>query len=93
MEEIDVERNGMSNNLGIYNDPIETPQPKANGSTKFVQQNSEGGIEDIDESGRITKVLMPKEKQLNIFVKEGDKMIGDYKIEKTLGQGTFGKVK
>ena len=36
---------------------------------------------------------MPKEKQLNVYVKEGDKMIGDYKIEKTLGQGTFGKVK
>ena len=23
----------------------------------------------------------------------GDRLIGDYKIEKTLGQGTFGKVK
>jgi len=36
---------------------------------------------------------MPKEKQLDIVMKDGDKMIGDYKIEKTLGQGTFGKVK
>jgi len=62
-------------------------------SSKFVGQNSDGDIEDIDESGRITKVLMPKEKQINIHMKEGDKMIGDYKIEKTLGQGTFGKVK
>jgi len=36
---------------------------------------------------------MPKEKQINKFMKEGDKMIGDYRIDKTLGQGTFGKVK
>ena len=34
MEGDDVERNGMSNNLGIYNDPIETPiRP---GTSKFV---------------------------------------------------------
>jgi hypothetical protein len=49
--------------------------------------NSEDGRDDIDidESGRITKVLMPNERQINGVFHDGSKMIGDYKIEKTLG--------
>ena len=50
-----------------------------------MHSTSKGDLQEIDESGRITKVLMPKEKQMNIMMKDGDKMIGDYRIEKTLG--------
>lgn len=47
-------------------------------------------IDEIEESGQFdnTKIVMPKQK-----INDKSKMIGDYQIEKTLGQGTFGKVK
>ena len=43
----------------------------------------------MEESGRDTKLVMP----IKHNVQDGAKMIGDYKVDKTLGQGTFGKVK
>lgn len=49
------------------------------------------GEADIEESGQKINIREPLSK--NIKVDKGIKMIGDYQIEKTLGQGTFGKVK
>ena len=47
--------------------------------------------DDLEESGMKINLREPLSK--NVKVEEGVKMIGDYQIEKTLGQGTFGKVK
>lgn len=81
----------MENQLGVVADfegsPLRNERPKS------IMVSEDGAMDDIDESGRITKVLMPNERQIKGVFDDGSKMIGDYKIEKTLGQGTFGKVK
>ena len=81
----------MQNQLGVAADVEGSPLRGERPSSIMASEN--GVLDDIDESGRITKVLMPNERQINGVFDDGSKMIGDYKIEKTLGQGTFGKVK
>ena len=48
---------------------------------------------DIEESTTLMNLKVPLSKKLNDVKPKEVKMIGDYQIEKTLGQGTFGKVK
>ena len=39
--------------------------------------------DDIEESGRDTKIVLPTKHPAHLV--DGSKMIGDYKVEKTLG--------
>jgi hypothetical protein len=45
--------------------------------------------DNAEETGRDTKLVMPVRHEGF----DDSKVIGDYKVDKTLGQGTFGKVK
>lgn len=73
----------MHNQNGVAADVEGSPVRAERPSSIMASEN--GAIDDIDESGRITKVLMPNERQIKGVFDDGSKMIGDYKIEKTLG--------
>ena len=78
-------------------DHIESILPKSknkgrNGPNSMLQTiNPALDVEydDLEESGRDTKLIMP----IKHDIPDGAKVIGDYRVDKTLGQGTFGKVK
>ena len=63
-------------------------------SRPYVELDQDG--EELDESARDTRILVPagRSRGMGLIGRDGSSpVIGDYKIEKTLGQGTFGKVK
>jgi len=69
---------------------------KAVGSSSrpYVELDQDG--EELDESARDTRILVAagRPRAAGLIGRDGSSpVIGDYKIEKTLGQGTFGKVK
>ena len=47
------------------------------------EKGEEKEYDDIEESGRDTKIVIPTKHPEHLV--EGAKMIGDYKVEKTLG--------
>jgi hypothetical protein len=74
----DSERRWIKNNGGVINSvdsPVKGGQ-KHNYGAESQYQSEDGDIQDIDESGRITKVKMPKKPQSKINI--GAKIIGDY---------------
>lgn len=91
---IENEERVISNHGVLQIQDLESPTNAGKAAALSSLASNEDEPIDIDESGRITKIKMPTQlKKHGLKVKDGSKMIGDYVIEKTLGQGTFGKVK
>lgn len=78
-------RDGNNNKPTTRNNLVPDESSKNNISLRLVQlENS------VDE----TEIKIPiKGQEHKKIINMGEKLIGDYKVEKTLGQGTFGKVK